>query len=199
MVFSPLKNLATGGTLNYWYSNKDNVYRFHVKPKVWTKRYINGFSQSVFDAYVNHAKTEWSNIGGFPVDSTTDENAASIKIYSGSYSELKPKFQNLLTTFGGVTIFPESSFEGDWIYANGSTFKAVYKLEKSEFCIVNKGNSVTEFEYKNVITHEYGHALGWDGHSSNSLDVMYDTAIAGAPGYLITSRDKNHIYQLKAY
>lgn len=196
MVFG-VSAFAVDGTLQYWYSNLDHVYRFKSQPSIWSKNYANGFTSANISKYIDHAKTEWYTTGGFSCSYAPNESSASIKIYSGSYDELKPMFKSLVTGHGGLTVYPGQSYESAWIY--GDTSKDVFEVTEANFCVVNKGSAYSDTDYKCVTTHEFGHALGWGGHSEKSSDVMFGAVQAGSGKYLITARDKNQIYQLRAY
>jgi predicted Zn-dependent protease len=57
---------------------------------------------------------------------------------------------------------------------------------------VKRGNSV---DISAIAAHEFGHALGIDGHSADSRDLMHPIHNMGAP-CRITSRDLNTLLWL---
>ena len=75
---------------------------------------------------------------------------------------------------------------------NGSS-KTVYTLQTGcKMCVVEISGR-TENAYKNTAIHEMGHLFGWNGHSSNSSDIMYGYATEITT---LTTRDKTHLKQI---
>ena len=79
--------------------------------------------------------------------------------------------------------------EGTWTY--GSSTKSGKKITKVIGAIFDLDR--TTAQYKNTCAHEFGHALGWMGHSSNSNDVMYAYASSITT---LTNVDKRQIRQI---
>jgi len=70
------------------------------------------------------------------------------------------------------------SYDGSGVIHNADTKIAV--------------NGLTDSDITWVASHESGHALGMDGHSANSNDVMYATHVLGA-SWALTLRDENTV------
>ncbi|MEN3001621.1 MAG: matrixin family metalloprotease [Armatimonadota bacterium] len=66
-------------------------------------------------------------------------------------------------------------------YTNG-------RLVRAEMQITTKGRSAVDIQ--SIAAHEFGHALGINGHSSNPADMMYATFTPNTP-LQITARDLN--------
>ncbi len=61
-------------------------------------------------------------------------------------------------------------------------------LTKAEMTIGVRGNNTTDI--RSVAAHEFGHALGISGHSTDPADMMYPTYVSNVPLQL-TQRDIN--------
>ncbi|MGF2617493.1 matrixin family metalloprotease [Rossellomorea vietnamensis] len=171
----------------FWESNKATIARWKSVPDVYYYA-VDGSLQGTLPTYVSHARSQW-NTAGVPNYSTTSSSGAEIKIYGGTYTNLK-SIEPSLTTDNTGLMTPTYSYEGEWI-ANGST-KTGYKFSSAKVYVVYKtGKSGSG--YKKTTTHEIGHALGWLGHTSYSSDVMYAYA---SEITTLTSRDKRHLNQI---
>ena len=62
------------------------------------------------------------------------------------------------------------------------------RLRRADIIVGIRQGSQTDVEA--IAAHEFGHAMGIDGHSDNKRDLMYPVHRAGAPGR-ITDRDLN--------
>lgn len=189
LMLAGVVQAATLGTLSYWYSDASSIGRWKTQPAVWASVMdSNSFNTSDFASWVNHAMSQWSYVrSSYGVD---DKSSANIKIYGGEYDTLKAIEPRLGDSSSHGGTFVSNTYEGDWVYS--STTKTGNKVTGASAYIwekLFKGNDA----YKNTVTHEFGHAIGWAGHSSSSSDVMYtsNTSII-----TLTTRDKNHLKQV---
>ena len=82
-------------------------------------------------------------------------------------------------------------YEGTWYLYPLEVTKTGYRQVSALGCIVD--NNRTSAEYIKTALHELGHAVGWNGHSANTSDVMYGY---GSSVTVLTNRDKNHLSQV---
>ena len=68
-------------------------------------------------------------------------------------------------------------------------------LEYATIYVLYEIRQKPEWERNTTITHEFGHALGYAGHSPNSDDIMRSASSARQ----LTSRDITHISQFYCY
>jgi len=93
--------------------------------------------------------------------------------------------------------YQNSNYEGKWTY--GSSIKQGMKMKAKTYGYVRALDSGTstykQDRFKNIATHELGHALGWFGHSNTKGDIMYVKNLDdGTPTALVTA-EKNHLRQ----
>lgn len=176
--------------LSYWYSDASQISRWTSTPKTWTT-VVDGFSSSDFQTYVNHAINEWKN-ANISTSTASSSSGANIIIRGGTYDALLDYIPTLTSSETGKTRIKVNP-EGTYRYNN--TTKIGYIVTEAYVYIVYKpgGTSPSTDAYKKTATHELGHALGWDGHSSNSSDVMYGKSHEQKS---LTTRDKLHLKQV---
>jgi predicted Zn-dependent protease len=182
---------ATLGKISYWYSDKDIISRWSTKRYVWAGMMDKSITTSAFASYVSHAMSQWRT-AGISSDGVDEKSDANINIYGGTYNTLKAMEPSLSSSNTGLTVYDGTlTYEGDWQY--GTSLKKSYKIGSPVNVYIVQIDGKTSNGYKKTTTHEFGHALGWRGHSSNSNDVMYGTA---SEVTTLTSRDKNHLVQI---
>ena len=177
---------ATLGYLSYWDSDSSHIGRWNTTRYVYTYA-VDGTLQGALPTYESHARSQWNNAGVTSYSSTS--SSAVIKVFGGTYENLKAMEPNISSTNTGYTV-STSVNEGEWVaqgvYKTGKRYTSskvyiVYKYGKS-------GNG-----YKKTTTHELGHALGWSGHSDSSADIMYSSA---SEVTTLTTTDKRHLKQV---
>lgn len=177
---------ATLGVLSYWDTDSSQIARWGSTPTVYNYA-VDGSLQGTLPTYVSYAISQWSNAG--ISCSSTSNSSANIKIYGGTYDNLKSMAPDLTTNDTGLTL-SYSNYEGDWIALG--IYRSGKKLTSASTYIVYESGK-SGVGYKNTVTHELGHALGWYGHSSGSSDIMYPYAT----NYIILSTvDKRHLKQV---
>ena len=209
VVLSIMVSVSAGATdkpLLYWHATEDNpdniIFRMTVRPKIgWNILSAGTFSASNIDAYVQHAVNQWT-LYGMPIDKVSF-TSANIVVQAGRHSVLKPLTQaSFKPGTAGHTERENNGdgyFEKDWVY--NSQIKPGYTSNFTRIFILFDTASGTQLYgdetiYKNVILHEVGHALGWHGHSANTTDIMHAQSKSV---YTLTSRDVNHVRQIKGY
>lgn len=191
------------GELSYWYaeSSRNDIYRMKVYPKVaWQVMSGGTFSQSNIDSYTEYAVEEWSG-NGMTMSETSNFGEANIYVYAGTYNAMKVIDPEIKNGDAGHTYRVHPYGEGKWQYGWYS-YKDGYVCNTSKIVILwddESGNTLytNQVIYKNIILHEIGHTLGWDGHSTNTGDVMHTEA--NSSKLTLTNRDVNHVKQIKAY
>ena len=175
--------------LNYWYSNSNAIACWQTTPKVFSYNfsYNTGF---FFDNAVNFAESQWTN-AGLSIDTTASTNH-DIYILGGSKTYLETTFGiSLDDNIDGLTTYYIIPFCS--IVYNGNMNKTGYYFDGlvTSYIIDNSSNSIMS-RINTTAAHELGHAIGWLGHSTNPLDIMY---IYGGSETNLTFRDKIHLTQ----
>jgi predicted Zn-dependent protease len=120
---------------------------------------------------------------------TLQESTANIKAYGGSSAELAALGYNLGSTTLGLTLW-NYSYVGYYTY--GSSVRLAAKMNSAVVCIKYVSSKTTD-EDRNTCVHEFGHALGFFGHTASSSTVMYPF---GHSGYELQTSEKNHLKQV---
>ena len=165
-----------------WYSDAYKVGYWADSPKVFFTNLTSSFNIS---SYVNTGVSRW-NSAGVTSSITTSYSNANILFYGGTRSQLNSYGFIYDSNTAGYTTWDSTTMMG---YANNSSLLKVYRLNstKASMCYEASG------QYTHLGVHEYGHALGWYGHTGYSSDVMYGTA-----NYVtvLSNRDKNQLVQV---
>ena len=117
---------------------------------------------------------------------TLQESTANIKVYGGSTSELFELGYYLDATTLGLT---SSNYFYVGYYTYGSSVRLAAKMDSAVVCIKYVSGKTAD-EDRNTCVHEFGHALGFFGHTSSSSTVMYPY---GHSGYELQTSEKNHL------
>lgn len=174
-------------------------YRFAIQPTAWYTHYDNLFSPTVFAQSCAHAVNEWTD-NGVNVNMTTVQTDSTIKIYGGSYAKMRAIDPDLGINDGGRGIATSFYEAVDEYRINGSSLnrKTGHEVYNARITVVYKEHVAQSANYlatyKNVVTHEMGHTLGWYGHSSNSTDLMYEHS--NYTNTTVKERDKMHVKQV---
>ncbi len=153
-------------TLPNWRSTSNWVGYWSSEPKVFFTNLSSSFDIS---SYVNTAVNKWkaddtkNNLNGIDSMVTVSAQNASIRYYSGTRAELNSIGFVYTSSLEGLTDYVSSTKAAD-----ADNLNYVKKLSSV------KASTAKEAANKACTTiHEYGHALGWSGHSQHSTDIMY--------------------------
>ena len=115
------------------------------------------------------------------------ESEADIKIYGASKSFL---INNMGADFGdfGVGLTEYDLLDTPITFDYFGIIKTIRPVLEAKVYICS--DVVGEAKQKNVVVHEFGHALGYSGHSLNSSDVMYEN---NHTGFVLTQNDIKHL------
>ena len=186
VVLSPFVNLfsievsAYTATINKWVSNGYEIARWETVPNRMYIKHISGNTN--FSSGMAYAVQEWNDaldIGMGIGTTNLDDTAYYIQYYHGSREELislNTDIADDLVGAVGVTHCDQYAYIDQWMYM-GITEMAGHRVYWVRGYIVNYGGSSSQYRdaYRNVCTHELGHALGWRGHSGNANHVMSTT------------------------
>lgn len=154
-------------------------------------RCVNSSSSFAANSYVSTAISAWDAVGIVDCSYTSSASSANITFYSGTRAQMKALGFGYDSCTNGVTTWDSYTLK-----AQDSSYK-IYKITAasasmcSDYSYDSALSSSNETKlYKNVATHELGHALGWMGHSASTSAVMYEyTSLITT----LTSTDKNHL------
>lgn len=165
------------GITPVWHSTASVIGRFYSRPSVCYKAQ-NGFVASTFNSNVSHALKQWNDNG---IRSTTQSEyaGADVLIYGGTFATMKLVIPAIFENYGGKGIISSEAYEGTWLVQSDGSFRDGYRIYQSKVVVISdpkkSDGTPISANYKNVITHEVGHAFGWSGHSASSSDIMYKT------------------------
>lgn len=148
-------------TVSKWYSDDYEVGYWSDSPTVFISNLSTSFN---IVSYVNSAVSKWSS-AGIPSTITSSPTYASIKFYGGVQSQLFAIGFAYDPSYLGLTTYDSYTVAGTVNYS-----RPLWKLTSvsTSICVSNYTNL-----YATAALHEYGHSLGWIGHSTtSSSDVM---------------------------
>ncbi len=156
---------ASSVALDSWYSNGNDVGYWSISPKVYFTNLSNSMNIS---QYVSSAVDKWEAKG---IDSsiTTTPFNSNINFYAGTMAELNAVGFAYTTGINGLTQFDSKTY-----MTLANSYYKIYKVEGVSSSTAREAGS--EY-YENVTLHEYGHSMGWMGHSDNSGSVMYSISM----------------------
>ena len=183
--YMSLKTVSKADSIYFdnWYSDAYYVLYWSQAPKV----FITNLSGAInIVPYVNSAVNKWSN-AGISSSVTTALSNANIRFYGGTRSELIS-----IGFYYTVEDLGKASFDSYNYVTTANSYYDIYELTAASASVCSEAGSKL---YANVALHEYGHALGWGGHSAYfENDVMYPYAVKG--NTTLTTRDKNQLLQV---
>lgn len=117
-------------------------------------------------------------------------------MYGGSLQSLLSQFPGITSEHTGMAIIPTGNriYEGYWSSPISQRHQS-YRITGARIAILYRPNHSTN-QYRNAITHELGHALGWFGHSGSSTDIISPT---NSTRTTLTNRDIQHLSPIYAY
>lgn len=182
--YMSLKTVARADSIYFdnWYSDSNCVYYWSQAPKVFPTN-LSGAINIV--PYVNNAVNQWSNAGISSSVTTTLSNA-NIRFYGGTRSELISIGFYYMPQQLGLTYW-----DSRYYVTTANSYYDIYALTAVSASVCSEAGPSL---YTNVALHEYGHALGWVGHSAIENDVMYRYGVEGNTS--LTNNDKNQLVQV---
>ena len=178
------------GLLTYWNSTGTSVGYWDHTPGIYIEQKVSN-NNFYFAEGVSTALNQWEDA----LDSSyyaTDEESANIRCYglnADQYFEMTGECWAVGTT--GRTDY-DHIFVGYAIY--GNEVKEIDNYLSATIFIVHNSNDPRPLnDLKKTITHEFGHALGYRGHSPTTSDVMYAYAHSN---YTLSTSEKNHLRQI---
>lgn len=178
--------------LDCWHSDSASVAYWTSDPTLYYTK-IDTTSTFYFNNGNSSAVTQWEDALGIDLISGT-ESSAKIKCYGATLEYIESVFGVDFDT-NTVGLTSSSAYVAGQVttYLGDST-KTIKRLASATIFIPNLGyNNNTQ---KEIVVHEYGHALGYNGHSSNSGDVMYPYC---HDDYTLSTDDIAHIKQIYDY
>jgi predicted Zn-dependent protease len=181
--------------LNYWESTSDRVSSWENPPTASVTK-LNNHSSFELQDYFNHAKAQWNLAGIYSQQVQTLGTNADIVCYGGYPVELQARTGIFIeSSVYGITATTSDIYNSNASFSYNGQTKYHYKLSKAIVCIVDR--NISENQFKNIFTHEYGHALGWDGHSQTQyngavINVMYAHPTGTTS---LSPADKRHLKQ----
>ncbi len=176
------------GNLSQWANVESNIVGYwDYSPYLYTEK-LDSSPTFYFATGCNTAISSWNSALGLSMITTANINDADILVYGGNHTQLESKGGHLEPGVVGLT---ESHGTYNGYYTYGSKYKMQVKMDTATIYILSNGSSSDR--YKNVCTHELGHAVGFFGHSSSSSAVMY---YASHDGYTLTTAEKAHLQQI---
>lgn len=154
--------------LQSWNSDSNGVGYWTHNPSLYTEK-IDLSSTFYFNNGVNSAVNQWKNALCIDFPSGI-EDTADIKCY-GATKEFFQTFMNVEfdSTTVGLTSWSYSS-DGTTTYW-GDSCKSIYRMSSAKIYILSLGYD--DPTQKEIVVHEFGHALGYFGHSQIKNNVMY--------------------------
>lgn len=154
--------------LQSWNSDSNGVGYWTHNPSLYTEK-IDLSSTFYFNNGVNSAVNQWKNALCIDFPSGI-EDTADIKCY-GATKEFFQTFMNVEfdSTTVGLTSWSCYS-DGPTTYW-GDSCKSIYRMSSAKIYILSLGYD--DPTQKEIVVHEFGHALGYFGHSQIKNNVMY--------------------------
>lgn len=184
------------GSFSYWYSDSNDIGYYAVS----TKKVLQGTTGAGFgssiNTYANAARSAWSSEGTF---STTTSNS-DFQIQFSDATRDETDNLGIPSNTDAITDRSDRTFIGYATY--GSARKNVYVFNKTYVYLIydSRTSEFSSDKWKSIAAHEFGHALGYIGHDTNSTasqkslmnpytNVYWDEWRIKTP----TIRDKNHL------
>jgi len=197
ILVSPMMvSATTSRTLSVFHSDEAWI-GFNPSRTIWSTLVNNrGFTLAEFQAYINHAQSQWARAGihTFGVD---DLPPASIQIFGGSRADLE-NMNAALRTRSALTVPVNWPMVGTHTFQHptrGTLSIPNHRIDLMRVYVPRQPWYYLWWHadyYRTSFTHELGHALGWFGHSPNSQDVMHRS---DGRRPVLTIRDIEHLRQ----
>lgn len=175
-------------TLDCWYSDSNEVAYWASSPTLYVDNNYN-MPTFYFNSGVNSAKSQWTSALSISMQSSTQE-LARIKCYGSTAADLYTRFGVVFDdNCGGLTYTTYVSNSVSTTYWGGNR-KTIRQLNRATIYVPYK--EISYSDQIDTVVHEFGHALGYLGHSSSKTDVMYYKVQSS---YTLKASDISHLAQ----
>lgn len=154
--------------LQSWNSDSNGVGYWTHNPSLYTEK-IDLSSTFYFNNGVNSAVNQWKNALCIDFPSGI-EDTADIKCY-GATKEFFQTFMNVEFDSTTVGLTSWSYYTDGTTTYWGDSCKSIYRMASAKIYILSLGYD--DPTQKEIVVHEFGHALGYFGHSQIKNNVMY--------------------------
>lgn len=154
--------------LQSWNSDSNGVGYWTHNPSLYTEK-IDLSSTFYFNNGVNSAVNQWKNALCIDFPSGI-EDTADIKCY-GATKEFFQTFMNVEFDSTTVGLTSWSCYSDGTTTYWGDSCKSIYRMSSAKIYILSLGYD--DPTQKEIVVHEFGHALGYFGHSQIKNNVMY--------------------------
>ena len=154
--------------LQSWNSDSNGVGYWTHNPSLYTEK-IDLSSTFYFNNGVNSAVNQWKNALCIDFPSGI-EDTADIKCY-GATKEYFQTFMNVEFDSTTVGLTSWSYYTDGTTTYWGDSCKSIYRMASAKIYILSLGHD--DPTQKEIVVHEFGHALGYFGHSQIKNNVMY--------------------------
>ncbi len=185
--------------LHYWNSNSASAWSWAKYPSLYCEL-IESYSDFYFNSGVNIAKNQWKEALNITWNSAS-ENSSKIQCYGASIYYFST-FMGIDFNEGvlGLTVSPIYTSTQKTFTWSGTTKTHTLLAGATIYIpsnVIRNGIPVTPtlFEQFRIITHEFGHALGYNGHSLINTDIMFTNNNPSDTNYHLTQNDIAHIKQ----
>lgn len=179
-------------TIQYWNSDSSQIGYWSSTPKV----FLECLDNSVSTFYTNctagfsSALTQWNNTLLLDMQNSPLSTDTDISCQGGTRSLLSSiSGRTFSTGITGVTFTRKNTVSS---YSLGGRTYYLQEMARA-YIYIFSDSGLSAAAQKKCITHEFGHALGWFGHSSVSTDVMYGIS---SSYFTLSQRDAQHLAQI---
>ncbi|MBE6547455.1 MAG: DNRLRE domain-containing protein [Ruminococcaceae bacterium] len=177
------------GTVSHWHNDSDEV-RYLSTPITY---YLDDKIEDggIFAQICDNAIAEWAQALDIEITKSTSKNNAQIKIERLSESAYRQKEAEKGTSDSyGFAVSENDAYTGYVVYNN--EIKHIVSCTGYQIYILYR--EVSNNENRKVILHEFGHSIGYTGHSIDPKDIMY--TIYSDQSTDLTAGEINHVRQI---